>query len=142
MINVGFGGSNSVIILDETPISHQPENHVKRLNSTNRYQNGDVAHGHTGSGPLKRLYVLSARSESSLTTYLSSLSEYLDNVSAYSTFMADLCYTLGQRRTHHPHRVAVIADSLESLKTELATVKPRKARDQNIAFIFTGQGAQ
>jgi acyl transferase domain-containing protein len=54
----------------------------------------------------------------------------------------DLSYTLGQRRTHHPYRVSVVAASLASLKEKLSVSKPARTRERSIAFVFTGQGAQ
>ena len=56
--------------------------------------------------------------------------------------MRDLSFTLGQRRTHHPHRIAATADSLASLKAQLSGTKPKKARDPAVTYVFTGQGAQ
>ena len=93
-------------------------------------------------GPLKRVFVLSAKSENSLTAYLSSFAEYLTTANKSSTFMEDLAFTLGQRRSHHSYRVAATADSLDELKTQLSTVRPRKIRDRAVSFVFTGQGAQ
>lgn len=104
--------------------------------------NGDVAHHDPNHDVMKRLYVFSAKSESSLLAYLSSFLEYLNTVLNSSTFMKDLCFTLGQRRTHHAHRIAVAADSLESLKAELSMAKSKKIKERIITFVFTGQGAQ
>ena len=94
----------------------------------------------------KRLFVLSAKSESCLTTYLSSFQGFLDKEEAQRDsdvmFMKDLAYTLGQRRSHHSYRVAVAANSISDLKNQLETARPKKVRDRALAFVFTGQGAQ
>ncbi|RYP73400.1 hypothetical protein DL771_003668 [Monosporascus sp. 5C6A] len=149
--NFGFGGSNSAIILEEAPtVSHKLTNSAALTGGTSLAngrtvgaQNGEAAtHGHPDHYSLKRLYVLSAKSESSLTSYLSSFMEYLDTALESNTFMKDLSFTLGQRRTHHSHRVAATAHSLASLKAQLSTTKPKKIRDRTITFVFTGQGAQ
>lgn len=154
--HIGFGGSNSAIILEEAPpVSHRLTNGTGLTNgvshkddamtsngTTVARQNGDTTHNHVDGNSLKRLYVLSAKSESSLTAYLGAFTEFLEAASGSSAFMKDLSFTLGQRRTHHPYRVAASADSVASLKAQLVTTKPRKIRDRTIAFVFTGQGAQ
>lgn len=94
----------------------------------------------------KRLFVFSAKSESSLRSYLASFAAYLESVPRSPSLVDDLCFTLGQRRTHFAHRAAVPANSVDSLREELsarmATFKSQKANDPIVAFIFTGQGAQ
>lgn len=93
-------------------------------------------------GPLRRLFVLSARTEKSLSSYLSSFDEYLDEAPESSDFIKNLSYTLGQRRTHHMHRVFAVANSVESLQDKLSSAQLTRSREQTIAFVFTGQGAQ
>ena len=58
------------------------------------------------------------------------------------TFIKDLSYTLGQRRTHFQYRAAATASSAAELKEKLSLAKVSKTRDRVIAFVFTGQGAQ
>lgn len=91
---------------------------------------------------MRRLFVFSAKTQKSLTSYLSSFKDYLDEAPRSNDFVRDLSYTLGQRRTHYPYRVSVVADSVESLQDELATLKPNRIKDRTLAFVFTGQGAQ
>jgi acyl transferase domain-containing protein len=86
--------------------------------------------------------VLSARTEKSLNSYLASFDEYLDEAPESSEFIRNLSYTLGQRRTQFPYRVAAVAESISALQEKLSAVKPNRARDQTIGFVFTGQGAQ
>lgn len=105
-------------------------------------ESGAVTHNHLKHDSVKRLFVFSAKSESALTAYLLSFKEYLGTASYSSSFAKDLSFTLGQRRSHYPHRIAVVADSIASLDTQLTTVKSKKAKEQIIAFAFTGQGAQ
>lgn len=104
-----------------------------------------MQNGHS-QAPTKRLFVLSAKSESSLATYISSFQEFLDTGEAQKdsdvVFMKDLAYTLGQRRSHHSYRVAVAANSISDLKNQLETSKPKKVRERAVALVFTGQGAQ
>ncbi|KAG8415739.1 polyketide synthase [Metarhizium acridum] len=89
-----------------------------------------------------RLFVLSARTEKSLISYLTSFDEYLDEAPEPDEFIKNLSYTLGQRRTQYPYRVSAVADSVATLQEKLSTAKPTRAKDHAIAFAFTGQGAQ
>lgn len=89
-----------------------------------------------------RLFVFSAKSENNLASYLPSFLEYLATALEDRDFLKDLSFTLGQRRTHYPNRVAVTADSVATLKTRLSAAKVSKVKDRVIAFAFTGQGAQ
>lgn len=107
--------------------------------------NGTNGHKENGNGvatQIQRLYVFSAKTQKSLTSYLSSFDEYLDTVSESSEFAKDLSYTLGQRRNHHPYRVAAVADSMESLQERLSALKPTRTKERAVLFVFTGQGAQ
>lgn len=161
----GFGGSNAVVILEEAPTaSHLSNGHanatakangVKCTNGVqvNGFQanctdlsdtpasNGFV-HGALDHDSGRQLFVLSAKSESSLTSYIYSFSEYLEDLPDYDGIARDLSFTLGQRRTHHPYRVTAVADSVDTLKSKLLTSKVNKVKERVIAFAFTGQGAQ
>lgn len=158
MTHVGFGGSNAAIILEQAPLPwDELDNGLEEIREnksdcvtrgergmnfghelTIETQNGDAA----DNCPLKRLYVFSAKSEVSLSAYISSFKDYLESTAKSSTFMKNLGFTLGVRRTHHPYRIAVVADSIVGLKSQLAASKPKRTREETIAFIFTGQGAQ
>lgn len=73
---------------------------------------------------------------------MSSFEDYLDEAPESSVFLKDLSYTLGQRRTHFPYRVAVVTESVERLQESLSALKPARARERYMTFAFTGQGAQ
>jgi len=151
--NVGFGGSNAAVIIEEAPtISRLSNGLVNGTEPTSDTQlangtavvvgTGAVMHNHLSCDSVQRLFVLSAKSERSLASYLSSFMEYLDTAPKFSNFAKDLSFTLGQRRTHYPYRVAVTADSVASLKARLSAAKASKIKDRVIAYVFTGQGAQ
>ena len=124
--NFGFGGSNAAVLIEEAP--NQAVRQTRDVSNDSR----------------KRLFVLSAKSESSLTAYSASFSKYLESQaqSAGTDFINNLSFTLGQRRTHFTHRLGFFANSLDSLKSQLSTAKASKVRDRTLAFVFTGQGAQ
>lgn len=148
--NFGFGGSNAVIILEEAPtITGELANGTEHTDDAGLANgtavavgNGVVTHDHPSRDLVQQLFVLSAKSESSLTSYLHSFIEYLDKAAESRNFAKDLSFTLGQRRTLYPYRVAAIADSVASLKAQLSASKVRKMKDRAIAYAFTGQGAQ
>ena len=65
---------------------------------------------------------------------------------AHNFFLADLAYTLNTRRTKFPHRAFTVAQQTDQDKIfdissfKLASVT--KNLGQDVAFVFTGQGAQ
>ncbi|EFY96790.1 Acyl carrier protein-like protein [Metarhizium robertsii ARSEF 23] len=144
--NFGFGGSNSALILDEAPKGtgsrHKLTNGVNGTSSngmSNSICNGEGFQRHDRA---KKLFVLSAKSEKSLASYLASFKEYLQTAPEDAAFAHDLSFTLGQRRTHHHWRTAAVAISASELQTQLSGIKLGKTKDQVISFVFTGQGAQ
>ncbi|KAK2795949.1 Type I Iterative PKS [Onygenales sp. PD_10] len=150
---VGFGGSNAAILLDESPEIPPPGNQFARGINTDKTEapngigfdasNNAVEYDYMPSDPMRQLFVVSAKSESSLRAYMSSFKEYLYTAPESRKFVKDLSFTLGERRTHHPYRAAVTADSVSSLKTQLESCKITKVlTHQTIAYVFTGQGAQ
>ncbi|THW23325.1 putative polyketide synthase [Aureobasidium pullulans] len=124
--NFGFGGSNAAVILEQAP--------------PNLVENG--VNGHAASLETKKLLVFSARTAKSLQDYLASFGDYLSEAPDSPKLLKDLAYTLGQRRTHHPHRVAIVSDSIAGLQDQTSTSKAVRNKDPLIAFAFTGQGAQ
>lgn len=170
--NFGFGGSNSAILLEGPPPKAVSDDHALNgaagtnghaLNGTNGTNghalngangtnghaingaNGTNGHHENGNGVAtqnQRLYVFSAKTQKSLTSYLSTFDEYLDEAPESSEFAKDLSYTLGQRRNHYPYRVAAVADSIETLQEKLSALKPSRTKERGVLFVFTGQGAQ
>lgn len=157
----GFGGSNAAILLEEAPRTRS------RGESAQHAVNGipsDEATGTSASlhtkyqqdlatpdscvddGMVELLFAFSAQSTNSLEGYLSSFVEYLGEEPESTEFATDLAFTLGQRRTHFAHRVAVAASSTTSLRGQLQSMpkptKTGKTKDPIVAFTFTGQGAQ
>ncbi|KAI8930409.1 polyketide synthase [Plenodomus lindquistii] len=159
--NFGFGGSNSAILMEAAPPKAVSDDHavngangtdghsITKSNGANGHSmkesngtNGLVQNGNGIAQQTQRLYVFSAKTQKSLTSYLNTFDEYLDTVPESSDFTRDLSYTLGQRRNHHPYRVAAVADSIESLQERLSALKPTRTKERAVLFVFTGQGAQ
>lgn len=128
--NFGFSGSNSMCVLSTAPL-------VRGIEIA---ANGCYS-------PL-RLFALSANDEPALRNSVKNLGIWLEqHTELYQTTMPrNLAYTLCQRRSHLPWRVAVVASmcsdvasALNSHDTSLARAPSEPPR---LAFVYTGQGAQ
>ena len=133
----GFGGSNVHAICKEVS-SHQrsEEEKVPRLN---------------------HVLTMSARSQEALKRMAKCYSEWLkdkrENVD--KTFVEDLCYSLNERRSQFPHRLALpfgfvseaskylteYADNSIGLE-KLVSHGEVKSSDPRVVFMFGGQGSQ
>ncbi|KAK8124138.1 hypothetical protein PG999_004056 [Apiospora kogelbergensis] len=164
VMNSGFGGSSGAVLLEESPLPVQHRSAIATNGTPTEGQAMQIESGYenTANGPLdesilgvnpnsgseKYAFVFSAKSFNSLKMYLSSFVEYTERAAYSPQLLKNICYTLGQRRTNFPQRVAVTADSLVSLKTQLLSMvtgdnlQAEKRRDAAVGYIFTGQGAQ
>lgn len=128
--NFGFSGSNSTCVLRAAPI-------------TRAIEIGQDA-GYTP----KRLFVLSANDEQALRNSMKALGIWLEqHAELYQTTMPrNLSYTLCQRRSHMPWRVAIVAGMCSEVAGALNSheVSPSRFSSEppKLAFVFTGQGAQ
>lgn len=134
----GANGTNGVDGVNGT----NGANGTNGTNGTNGVHHGTENNGKDETSHDPRLFVFSARTEKSLTSYLSDFDEYLEEAPESEKFTNNLSYTLGQRRTQFPYRFSAVAGSAEALQEKLSSAKPNRAKDQAIAFAFTGQGAQ
>lgn len=171
-VNPGIGGSNAVALLEQPPLTNRRSrsgalgqsngqlsnghNVATNGNSngiingnghTNGHVNGHVnghANGHDNHHSRgHRIYAFSAKSDISLSTYLSSFSHWLDEASDTPEFLDNLAFTLGPRRSHFAYRFAAVADSVSSLQDQIRSFsKSTRSRPPVVAFVFTGQGAQ
>jgi 1-acyl-sn-glycerol-3-phosphate acyltransferase len=128
----GFGGSNAFVILEEPPtIEAQP-----------RYMD-DAA----------KILTVSARSQGALCELALSYEQLIKDTPSLS--LTDVCYTASVRRSHHQHRLAVVANSREDfidclhafwVGEERAGVASGRGGAKNpgpkLAFVFAGMGPQ
>lgn len=137
----GYGGTNAHALLQEAP-------------EETAWPAPAVAEGATADGKAQML-PLSARSAEALKALARA---YLDLVAppdgAPVPGLRDLAYAMSTRRSHHPHRLAVIADSHERFAEMLrgiaaddqvkGVVAGQIRRDQQVrpVFVFTGMGPQ
>jgi acyl transferase domain-containing protein len=92
-----------------------------------------------------RIFVISASDEAGIQRYCSELKKYLETTTSDSVDLADLAFTLSERRSHFLWRAHCISDSHSGLIKEL-TNGPKAIRiarePPRLGFVFTGQGAQ
>ena len=96
------------------------------------------------------LFVFSAHTERALLQLLQNQAKYIQTTEGKDsvTFMEDLAYTLGCRRTKMQWRVSVVAQNADELVTNLQHttksdfVRLQENKSPRIAFVFGGQGAQ
>jgi acyl transferase domain-containing protein/NADPH:quinone reductase-like Zn-dependent oxidoreductase/thioesterase domain-containing protein/acyl carrier protein len=132
----GFGGTNAHAILEATA----------------QVQPAAVCRPESGR-PV--LLTLSARSPEALRATCQAYQSYLEGAGNGSGFsLDDICYTSGERRTHHRHRLALAAanrqEFIESIKGFLreesrpgtAAGSPAEDSDPQPVFVFSGQGPQ
>lgn len=137
----GFGGANAHAVIE----NYVPETHASLMSEHARAQDLPL-------GP----YVFSAASEQSLVANLDAFHAYLAGANATTLNPRDLAWTLRQRRSTLPFKVAFPAGSIEQLKASIHA-KLEEAKFKKIALglrsslpqnkprllaVFTGQGAQ
>ncbi|PNY26863.1 Polyketide synthase [Tolypocladium capitatum] len=126
--NFGFGGSNAHAVLERPPALLS-----------------DLPCGPRSESP--KLLVLSANDDAAARRVASQLGIYIEqNPEIFQKrLVRDMAYTLGERRTHFPWRIAVTASSCNELSGSLNGVEalPKRASEApKLAFVYTGQGAQ
>ncbi|KAH7385277.1 hypothetical protein DE146DRAFT_621768 [Phaeosphaeria sp. MPI-PUGE-AT-0046c] len=126
----GFGGTNGHIVLTKAPLERKV---MKEEIDTQIFE---------------RLFVLSANDKISLENAMQNLGVYLEQRPEVfqNNLLSNLAYTLGQRRSFHPWRIAVSASSSVELVEALSggRVLPCKQELEalRLGWVFTGQGAQ
>ena len=127
----GMSGTNAHVVLEEA--SEQGNTKAGELSTVER--------------PL-HLLTLSAKDEVALKELAERYAHHLATHSSES--LADVCFTANTGRSHFSHRLALVADSLSSLRrqlevsvvSELSSVATEKRQKTKVAFLFTGQGSQ
>ncbi|OPX12564.1 type I polyketide synthase [Mycobacterium sp. AT1] len=126
----GFGGTNAHVVLAEPPVAAETD-----------------AETHSATVPLTVLPI-SARSEEALVATARQLAEHVGNHPEVT--LADLAYTLGQRRAHLNHRHTLIADGITDALDQLQALADggqisagrTNPIPPKLAFVCTGMGPQ
>ncbi|RYP44955.1 hypothetical protein DL768_008640 [Monosporascus sp. mg162] len=126
--NFGFGGSNAHVVLERPPFA------VTDLPQRSRNER-------------PQLFVLSGYDEGAAKRIASQVAIYIEQHPEIfqKRLLRDIAYTLGERRSHLPWRIALTASSLDELATSLnspAAIPRRVTGTPKLAFVYTGQGAQ
>ncbi|KAI0896241.1 acyl transferase domain-containing protein [Annulohypoxylon nitens] len=130
--NFGFGGTNAHVVLEKVPFMTRGAKDDADLKDDN---------------PGRKLFAITANDKNTLEGVLKALVIYLEQRPEMfqKDLMANVAYTLGQRRSHLQWRVAIPAlrsfDLIDAINSQ--QYSPGKEVDPlRIGFIFTGQGAQ
>ncbi|KIA75975.1 hypothetical protein HK57_00218 [Aspergillus ustus] len=133
--NFGYGGSNAHVIMDDSHLEY-----MELSSSEILVERPDQS----------RVYVLSAHDEHVLGSMRTSLKDHLIAIKTDGAneeiYLADLAYTLSQRRSRLSWTLAVPAKSKDELCQLLEDSNLRPTFSQSsrpkVGFVFTGQGAQ
>nr|POE79483.1 fumagillin dodecapentaenoate synthase [Quercus suber] len=135
----GYGGSNCHVVLDQASLTSGPH-HVSSLLMDDDFGLDDDDDNDEGGGSNPVSLILSANDELSLKANIKALSSHLMNPRV-KVSLADLAYTLSDRRSKHFHRAFITTKTTEIDEKAFVTGK-KHAEIPRIGFIFTGQGAQ
>ncbi|KAL9012268.1 MAG: hypothetical protein Q9173_002960 [Seirophora scorigena] len=162
----GFGGSNTHAVVDDarhylqnhglsgihttapdptdsTSNQMSPENQALEVRTTVGSKESDFVEGFP---PV--LLVLSSSDRDGLTRWVTSYQTYLSKDCSSikdHTFLNNLAFTLGSKRSHLAWRSYAIASSVAVLKNDIADLLSTPVRSKpafTVGFVFTGQGAQ
>ncbi len=127
----GMSGTNGHIILEEASPARSVSTNLKR--------------------PV-HLLTLSAKTETALKKLTAHYIQYFE--SHRDLALEDICFTANTGRSHFPHRLAMVAASLDEVREKLIAVandqttpeaiaRPEEVgKQQKVVFMFTGQGSQ
>lgn len=125
----GIAGTNAHVVVAEAPPA-QPANKEVQVS---------VAHAH--------LLPLSAHTPEALVAMAQVYNTYLTAENAPS--LHDICYTASCRRSHHDHRLALVAENRQEMGALLDTFleggalpPPKDIGQPKVVFVFPGQGSQ
>jgi acyl transferase domain-containing protein/NADPH:quinone reductase-like Zn-dependent oxidoreductase/surfactin synthase thioesterase subunit/SAM-dependent methyltransferase/aryl carrier-like protein len=126
----GFGGSNVHLVLGDNTSAERPANSKTGL----------------------QVLTISATNSDALQQLAGQYHDFLNNKDKHNS-LSDICAFSATRRSHHGHRLAVVAGSKEAMAdklqvfldgeslTEIAEGRVNEQRDK-LVFIFSGQGPQ
>lgn len=140
----GMGGTNAHIVLEGINKREGLPVHVKGKGKAN----GDFSRKGLVLDK-KRLYTFSASDRAGLERVAKSLAEQLNDLGPAASNpenLANLAYTLGERRSKLSWKTTCFAENALELREKLENLKGngavRSTGEPRIGFVFTGQGAQ
>jgi acyl transferase domain-containing protein/aryl carrier-like protein len=131
----GYGGTNAHVVLQEAPLSANGR----------RQPAGDSSNQPANAGRSPQLLPLSARTPQALRALADAWRQFVADCPP-DVSLNDLAYNAAYRRSHHDHRLAIVAHSREELAEQLtaaASAEHAAARQRlRLAFVCSGQGPQ
>jgi acyl transferase domain-containing protein/acyl-CoA synthetase (AMP-forming)/AMP-acid ligase II/NADPH:quinone reductase-like Zn-dependent oxidoreductase/NAD(P)-dependent dehydrogenase (short-subunit alcohol dehydrogenase family)/acyl carrier protein len=138
----GFGGTNAHAVLEAGP------QHVEVAATVPVQSNGEVV----AVAEPACLLPLSARSPEALQALARTCRDHL--AAAGAPAVRDFAYSMARRRTHHDHRLTIVAHSRSEavecldahlqgqLRAEVSSGRRLPNRRPQVVFVFSGQGPQ
>lgn len=142
-----MGGSNAHVIVEQASAEYQPRHVSSHLSADDDDEEDDlddVNSSSSGSDTAARpsLLLVSANDATSLQAGIQALGDHLANPRV-RVKLADLAYTLSERRSRLWHRAFTTTASTEFVEHAKSwTAGKKSGQDCRIGFVFTGQGAQ
>ncbi|KAK3313628.1 hypothetical protein B0H66DRAFT_503226, partial [Apodospora peruviana] len=137
----GFGGSNAHAVVDHPDKATRVNYLSSYLGDDEPLPDDEDSLGSESTRPY--LLVLSANDATALGANVSALCNHVAKLDVRAP-LADLAYTLAERRSHFWHRAFVTtagtSGSLE--ESDFSLGKKLAGRTPKVSFVFTGQGAQ
>ncbi|KAI0855715.1 hypothetical protein F4860DRAFT_519615 [Xylaria cubensis] len=130
----GFGGSNAHAVVDQPNVDERSSYMVS-------YRTGDDTDNGAAKETRPYVLVVSANDAVTLKANVSQLCNHLANLSVDAP-VADLAYTLSERRSRLWHRAFVTSATSQDLEESTFVLGKQNAQTPKIGFVFTGQGAQ
>lgn len=142
----GMTGTNAHVILGNVPTDLQ-----NRKDKSPNADQAAISNQTEWARPL-HLLTMSAKGADALVALAGRYRALLAEESAPD--LADICFTANRGRTHHRHRLAVVAQSPHEMEEKLATFGTESVatgvvqgtqsdyKSRKLAFLFTGQGSQ
>lgn len=135
----GFGGTNAHIVLQEAPTSSEVATDPLRARQAGQH--------------IPHLLPLSARSASALQAMAQKYQDFFLLDGAKQPSLTDICFTASLHRTHHNHRLAVVAASKSEMVAQLDAFLAEESRlglssgraqpkEVKLVFVFSGMGQQ
>ncbi|KAL2793731.1 polyketide synthase [Aspergillus keveii] len=154
----GFGGANCHIVLDDAynflrlrgieGEYHQTAVAPPLLDGNTTVANGRTDHGESGAEKYPQLLVWSSADEGGIKRMQDVWRKYLSGTTGLKSrtkeFVDSLAYTLAARRSHLMWRTFAVANRSEGLQgiADIFHTAVRSKTPTNLAYVFTGQGAQ
>ena len=148
----GISGTNAHVVLQEAPPPAAESALESAAESTDGSPLSSEFSAVRSDAPALHLLPLSARSPEALKALARAYQEFV--TAGEEPALPDICYTASMRRTHHDHRLAVVARSKEELAGRLAAFMQDEpgagfasgrriaGRRRKVVFVFSGQGSQ